>query len=194
MPIQQPQARSILTPHIPIFSSSIANGWNQYMAGIGDWGPAMTERSRASIVHDLTIRSAIEQFEGVPGVSVQERNRLYLFVIEDQIALRFKKLDDAKRSCNIPTQMALDFRGQQEIPSIPSTLHLEAGYVLNRLQTDIEGIYIVCPSGDNIRWVWELANPGLGNVVQFPVAPSQVQPSVFQLYESGEEEQGGAEE
>jgi hypothetical protein len=191
------QARSILSQYSPVFYNSIASSWNEYMQEIGDWGPDMTDRSRASIVHDLTIRSAIQQFDGVPGVRVVVQNGLYLFIFDDSIAVRFKKLDEDKRSRNIPTQVTLDFRGQQEIPGISSTLHLEAGYVLNKLQTEIDGVYIVCPSRDRASWFWELQAPAVGQVVQFPTAPPQPQPSVFQLFESQppqQQEQDGSEE
>jgi len=197
MPISESQARSILSPFLPAIYDAVAYGWNEYIMGIGDWGPDMTERSRASIVHDLTIRSAIQQLDGVSGVRVEERNRLFLFIFEDLIALRFKKLDDEKRSCNIPTQVTLDFLAQQEIPGIPSTLHLEAGYVLNKLQSVIEGVFMVCPSRDRVRWFWELQGPALGQVVQLPAAPLQPQPSIFQLFQtepSLQQEQDGSEE
>lgn len=195
MPTSESQARSILSPYFPMIYDAIAAAWNEYSQDIGDWGPDMTDRSRASIVHDLTIRSAIQQFDEMQGVRVVEQNRLFLFIFDESIALRFKKLDENKRSRNIPTQVTLDFLAQQEIPGIASTLHLEAGYVLNELQTDIDGIYIVCPTRDRVRWSWALQAPDVGQVVQFPTAPPQ--PSVFQLFESSPrlpQEQDGSEE
>jgi len=196
MPISESQARSILSPYFPAIYGAVMYGWNEFNNGIGDWGPDMTERSRASIVHDLTIRSAIHQLDGVQGIRIEERNRLFLFIFDDLIAIRFKKLDDDKRSRNIPTQVTLGFLAQQEIPGIPSTLHLEAGYVLNRLQTDVEGVFIACPSGDRVRWFWELENPALGQVVQLPTSPIPPQPNIFRLFEIGtsvQNEQDGSE-
>lgn len=70
------QARSILSPYFPTIYDAVMYGWNEFGSGIGDWGPDMTERSRASVVHDLTIRSAIQQLEGVQGIRIEERNRL----------------------------------------------------------------------------------------------------------------------
>jgi len=92
-----------------------------------------------------------------------------LINVKDSLLLRFKKMGEDKSTRNIPTQQSFLFRAQLELPGIPAALtHLEAGYVLNDLQTALDGVYITCPNGKRLEWFIDLTALAGANVTQLP--------------------------
>jgi hypothetical protein len=110
---------------------------------------------------------------------ISRKRGLVTINVRDQLLARFKKLDRDKRSHNIPTQQSLLFKAQLDLPGIESSLtHLDVGYVLNELQTGLDGVYITCPYGKGIAWWIDLNDSALGaagNVV--PIAPAPIAPA-----------------
>lgn len=116
-------------------------------------------------------------FDGIEGIRISQKRGLTTINIRDHLLARFKKLDKNKHSRNLPTQQSFLFKAQLELPGIPSKLtHLDVGYVLNDLQTGIDGVYITCPYGKGLAWLINLDNSSSGgNVIRFtssgPTAP-----------------------
>lgn len=140
------------------FSDSMIYGWDEYHRLIPPaWIPIITPRSRANIVHDLSVDHAKRLLYGIPGVRIEERKGLVLFVLRELVVIRIKKLGSDMKSCNIPTQQVIKFLEQEELPAMPAfAVHLQAGYQLNSLQTKINGLFITWPNGEKIRKYWEL--------------------------------------
>jgi hypothetical protein len=113
----------------------------------------MTSRTRAAFLHDRILVHIRRQFDGEKGVSfVRGRGGLTLLALQHRFLIRFKKLRRDLRTSNIPTQQSLAFARQQTLPGIPALTHLNAGYVLNRMQTNIESTHITCPNGKQVAW------------------------------------------
>jgi hypothetical protein len=156
--LAQDQAEALLKDELPLLYQCIRQAWEKYVNGY----PAALKaehspRSRASLVHDHIVMAARRMLESRMGVCCHEINKLFIVSFNSGIAIRFKKLDDSFRSSNIRTQQSLDFMGQQHLPEIEAAVNLQAGYRLNALETDLEGIYLTCPSGEDTNaWVLEL--------------------------------------
>lgn len=125
--------------------------------------------TRANIVHDLMIHDAATYFVGLQGSRVLDLSGLKLFTLEDhgsQVAIRLKKLDDHLLSRNQQTQQVKDFRGQKQIDFLGSAYHLEAGYVLDRDQLNIQMVSLVCPNGTDNYWDIQLTATAAVNKVR----------------------------
>lgn len=122
-----------------------------------DLGP----RTRASAIHDFMRREAERTFAMIPRVACLDVRGLFVLNFDDRVVVRFKKLEADLRSRGLETQQSLGFVEQGELEGIPAGVpHLEAGYVLNGLQTGYASIYLVCPDGlRSNRWTMELHAP-----------------------------------
>ena len=135
-----------------------------------------SKRSRSSLINDHIINRVYRGFEEIQGANLIWRRGRYLLAVKDTFLGSFKKLDQTMRSRSVPTRQALAFVGQLPYFGMPEGVtHLILGYRLNDLETDAEGIYIVCPDGDSISWQWQIGGPGILELplgVAAPSAPS----------------------
>lgn len=131
-------------------------------------------RTRASIIHDNIVHNVTKRLAEVPGILFMNRKGRFSILIEDKFEMRFKKFDRHMRTSNIPTRQTWDFIHQvQSLQSVmldlPDPLvNLNAGYQWNALQTDIQGVFIVCPNGHRNDWVLEITGPDAPTMVQAP--------------------------
>jgi hypothetical protein len=164
----QEQVEQILKNELPLIRQCIRMGWDRYMK---DYPIALrtehSSRSRASLVHDHIVMFARQILEPRQGICCHEINKLFIVSFDCGIAIRFKKLDECFRASNIRTQQSMDFMEQEDLPEIQAAVKLQAGYRLNMLETDLEGIYVTCPASRQANsWVLELAEEqyGINNV------------------------------
>ena len=101
-------------------------------------------RTRACILWDLMVTQARLEFRGIRGTQILDPpSGITLLILEDQIAVRFKKLDEDSLPRNYPTEAAKDWHRGEDLPGIPSSLQrLSMGYRLNRLQAAVENVLI----------------------------------------------------
>jgi hypothetical protein len=98
------------------------------------------------------------------------RGGLTLIAIGNSFLLRFKKLRENLSTSNIPTQQSIAFSEQHslELPGMPPRLtHVNAGYVLNRMQTEIASAHITCPTGKQLVWSIDLLGTASAEIVPF---------------------------
>ena len=166
-----------IAAELPIIHSCIQDGWKIYQQEYSERVKiAHSSRSRASLVHDHIVSLARQRFEPRFGVHCHIIGRLFIVSFNSGVAVRFKKFDDNFRSSNIRTQQSLGFMKQEPLPEIGEAINLQAGYRLNKLETDIEGIYLTLPISENGNvWVFELngADIAKDNVTDFPKTTHQ---------------------
>lgn len=159
--IEQVDAIQFLQPHLFGIHGIVSGGWNDYMSCYPDVHRLIhSSITRASIVHDHIIDRASRYLQTQPGVRLHEVKGLKALVIDDQYAIRFKKLDESGISRNQPTKQVQDFREQIPLPGIHTVYNLEAGYVLDKLETGIAKICITCPNGGRNYWEYEIQDTG----------------------------------
>ncbi|MDL2284499.1 hypothetical protein LJC19_05085 [Oxalobacter sp. OttesenSCG-928-P03] len=176
---------------LPVIYSCIKDGWAIYQKEYPEHLKiAHTSRSRASLVHDHIASLARQRLEPRFGVHCHEIQKLFLVSFNSGVVIRFKKLDDNFRSSNIRTQQSLGFMEQETLPEIGKAINLQAGYRLNELETDIEGIYLTLPIGESGNaWIFELneADFARGNVVDLPTMTQQKSKGIRFTKKGGED-------
>ena len=131
-------------------ADAVRRAWHRYMTTIA---PAFKHvplpRLRANAVQALIIEEVLELF---PDRVFRARGRSLLWIAEDLI-VQFKKLDRRGRPRNYPTQTALAFDAQLEIPGVPSATRATIGYELDKLGTQIAALSVVLQDGHRLdRW------------------------------------------
>lgn len=153
--ISESSALQIVEPHFPTLQGVILGAWEDYK----NYDPAHRRvhgtTCRANVVHDHMKHRARAAFGETPNAAVVEIQRLFLIVLEQKIAIRLKLLNIEKNSSNIPTAQNKAFLAQEELVGVEPCCHLEAGYILDSLGTDITEIWLTCPSGPKSR-AWEV--------------------------------------
>lgn len=153
------EARPLLTPFFERLSYCVTSAIAHYNGLPAEERVYHKKRTRANIINDQMVRYAREAFADDPNVRFIERNSHTRLVIADRFEVRLKKLDEHLRSRNVPTQQAMAFLYQLQpvLPGFEPLTNIIVGYRWNLLQTEITGVYIVCPLGDNNEWVIEIA-------------------------------------
>ncbi len=166
MTISEEAARAILKPYENDLQDCIISAWNTYSQYA--FRHIHTARTRACIVHDHMVDNARQRFENRPNTRTYEIGGVFFVEIEEKVLIRFKKLDEDKLSCNIPTQQSLEFLGQMELPHMPPKVtRLIAGYELNGLQTAIRAVSITCPNGSHNAWYYDLETE-MAEIINMP--------------------------
>jgi hypothetical protein len=139
------------------------------------------KRTRAVDMWENMINLADEYLVPMEGVHRFERNRIPTYVIDDAVAIRFKKHDDSKLTRNILTGNQRDLVSQRPIDGLPPDIvHLPCGYQLDRAQAEIFRIWLSKPIGPRkVEWAIDLRELAAGNEmpateplpIQPPVAP-----------------------
>jgi len=101
------------------------------------------------------------QFEGVSGVSIDDKHGFLLLNIENLLLMRFKKLNKFYQASNIATIQQDTYNRQLELPDIPdSAARVTAGYLLDKIHQagmkDIRVVFPVGPKGKNILWSFSI--------------------------------------
>lgn len=161
-----------LEPYMGALWACAAGGVFDYLSLDPQHRAIDSARTRANRIYDFMLHRARREFAGVPQVRFIERRGLVSLLIEDRFNIRFKKLNKRYLPSNYPTQQAIQMLHQVELdlPDLPPVIKLIVGYRLNDLQTNLQGVYLVCPAGlHQNKWVAPLARPvGYNNVVPFP--------------------------
>ncbi len=156
--ITEEEAISLLKPHLGAIWAIVKGGWEDYLSLYSDIvRDAHCSTTRANIIHDHHIFRVSRYAQAANDVRIFDLSKLKVLVIDGQFAIRFKKFDVDLHSANLPTLQVAEFRGQEQLADLPPTYNLEAGYMLNTLETEIKGIYLVCPNRKENYWASELS-------------------------------------
>jgi len=128
--------------------------WCDWLDG-SEYGRNRYNRTRANIVYDRAVDRGYERFLENTRVDIVEKDHAALFVLDNEIVFKFKKGDDKMLSRNYPTQAAIDFHDH----NVPLFLwpdmtfcRVEVIYVLNKIETQIDDLFIVARYKDEIVW------------------------------------------
>jgi hypothetical protein len=134
----------------------IHQAWDDWMESdfVGIW---RCKRSRANFVWEQIIGKAHAEFAELESVHIIEGTETLKFLMQDQVLFRFKKADDAGRTANVATQMALDFHNhERDLLGLPEVQRVEVVYKLNKLETAVSDICVVARDGDRVAWEYSL--------------------------------------
>ncbi len=97
---------------------------------------------------------AQQEFADLPDVVFRRHSNSFMLYIGESITLRFKKLRKNGRCSAIDTRQQMLFRAQAQL-RLPTMLHgtlVNAGYVLDNLQREIQRKMVVCQFRNHVLW------------------------------------------
>lgn len=156
-------AKQLLTPHYSKIALSIRDGFENCQKGKNKMYEAsgfitFEKRSEASLIHDFIKKEVKQNFQGEPNVEVGEWNGVFALKINEDLLIRFKKLNNDYSASNYLTKQTKCYNHQFRIEGFPDQpMFLTAGYVPNKTWTDIS-IYITCRIDTKLLWVESLSN------------------------------------
>ena len=153
--------------------------------GLADYASSENYSSSAKLDHGPAVRAAIRNSHIVAragraimaqpdlGIRFEFRRGQPLFIVNDQVRIKFKKFDRALLSRNYPTRQAIAFLDQR-FPDFeaPEVENMVVGYRANSAETDFE-VFVTKPSGPRVN-EWHLKLSGgemLELIAAFPATP-----------------------
>jgi hypothetical protein len=173
------EAEERLKPHQDRLNRCIQHGWDAYMKDYTAKHLILSARSRATIVFDEIIARAEAEFSRLEGVKFVRKSNSFLLYIGDKITLRFKKIKKCGRCSNIDTRQQVLFKAQAQmyLPTMLEGTLLQAGYVLDELQREIDRKMVVCQLNNRVLWQFRLTGTSNAIVEMTPSVPQQPEPS-----------------
>ena len=110
-------------------------------------------RTKACIIHDMIRANITEIFSDRENLEVGEFNRVFGISINEELFVRFKKMDKNFTVSSYSTPQHKKYIGQQRIIGFPDEpTFLFAGYIPNQSWTSLSGIYLACWNGRVLEW------------------------------------------
>jgi len=156
------EAQQILAPHYDKLANAVLEGFNDYLkvrnCAAERVGFVEYEiRTKANLIHDHIKNRIKEAFFDVSEVETGKWKGIFAVKINDDLFIRFKKLNDDYSSSNSQTKQTKNFLNQLVLDGFPEEpTFLFAGYQPDRTWTGIKGVYIACWEGEQIQWVEEI--------------------------------------
>ncbi len=157
-------SQRVLTPHYQGLLEDIVGGFADYLKiknYIDTFGrfTQYESRTNAGIIHEHIKARVSERFgsTALTDGEAKKWNGIFGLRINDDVIIRFKKLDDDKRVAGLQTKQHVKYMQQALIDGFPDEpTFLIAGYVPSATWTEIKGIYIGCWNGRIIEWFDEI--------------------------------------
>lgn len=190
--ISADDAMPIIARHAAGLYAIPVDAWRQYHREMPQqFQVAFCRRTRASGIHNLMVTNGYRYAAANPGtVRTFKTQQMEGLLIEDLLAVRYKKLDEDGLSSNIPTHQVDDFRKQRRLPGIEAAHHFELGYQVDCAELDIAQVLLVHPSGRGNAWSLVLDGGNAVEVVsdlfQAPTEGVEVTPSRIGPKKTGE--------
>ncbi|MET3125459.1 hypothetical protein ABID42_000547 [Arcicella rosea] len=156
------EASIILEPHYSNIVNSIVGGFEDYQK-ISEFANTLGRPvtfggcTKGSLIHDQIRVRITEQYEESNLFEARKWNNIFALKLEDDVLIRFKKLDKNKGIANYRTEQHIKFMAQSLIDGFPDQpTFLFAGYIPDKTWTSIRGVYIACWNGKTIEWFDEI--------------------------------------
>lgn len=125
--IPEDAAIKALQPYLSSIYECINEGWNDYFK-YPDWTRVTHDQTtRANIINNHVVQRATTAFIDEPRIKILAGGqRQTLFIFDQKISLRLKKLDSELMPQNVVTEQVKKLNGQEEISQIEAAHHLVA--------------------------------------------------------------------
>jgi hypothetical protein len=140
----------------------IQSGFNDWLkireyASTLDGGPVnYKSRTKAGIIHDHIEKYVRGQFSDRENIIVDDFNGVFGMVIQEELFIRFKKMDSTYSVKSLYTNQHTTYMKQGQIEGFPEKpTFLFAGYIPDVTWSSIKGIYVACWINDTLEWVDE---------------------------------------
>ncbi|MES0492081.1 MAG: hypothetical protein ABUK01_18985 [Leptospirales bacterium] len=160
---------NILNPYLPKINLCIKNGISRFNKEYTESGKAvsLSKTTLSSALRDYIVEEVEKEFNDMQGHGIYIRRKGLLFYIEinNNILIKFKKLDRYARPSNIQTQQVLEFCNEGQGELFGERTYLAAGY--KKKDQEYEYSFVVCPKGRNklAYWVHEFGDKEARDIV-----------------------------
>lgn len=174
------EVQGALQPYHALIRKVIDDAWAEWRAIEAfrreqEFGAIAYTRTISNHMFDAIARLAIRAFAPLDGIHIRQEAQTVKFFAGGKALFRFKKGDDAKLGCNIPTEAALAFIEADRVVSglPPETAKVEIIWQPNEIWTQIERVLVIARDGDRLIWEYDIDRDEGGAVVlAFPTPPA----------------------
>ena len=140
-----------------IIRSSILSAWREVRATYPQVSWFRRKTTIRGLMWEHAVSNLIDGLSADRGIHVQRHLDTISFVFDEIVLLRVKKANVELRTCNYPTELAgLFYEHQIELFGFPGVQRVEAAYVLNRFETEVDWVGIVAWGGGRQLWHFEI--------------------------------------
>lgn len=176
----QSRVKELLNPHNDAVVAVISTAWARW-----EKNPERAQlyrRARACLVHNYMMLDAIPNLPEDDRIKPVEGQETALFLISDELVIRFKKGNEKGLTSNIGTQAVLEYNDPEESLSLlglPDLIRVDVAYVLNDLQTMVQDVLVVARDNDKVAWSYSILEraEGAGVPTILPTDPKQPPPA-----------------
>jgi hypothetical protein len=160
-------ARKIIGPtRADKLCSIIQGGWNAHIAE----KRARRSRVRANVVWNYIVDAADLEFAAMPGVVRVGDDDAPIYVVDDKLALVFKKHTRSLGTSNVRTKAQRTVRSIGQFAHMPGTDAVSVGYTLDQAEAGIDKLVATHFVGNELDWWIDLRE--LASGVLAPMAPT----------------------
>lgn len=168
--IELEEAQNLLAPYHPRLLQCFDEGWKRYDDTIPRRLPLISSRGQANAYHEFLVEEVRTRLGGLEGILIDEsKDNRFLVYVQQQLLLRFKKLDRKLRTSNYPTPTSVAFDAQEEIEGLPECCRLTVGYQFDRMRRGLKSVYVLYAKGREPLWHYDLRDPSLHQVMELPL-------------------------
>ena len=156
------QGKKHLENLLPRFGDCYLRTLAQFQVVAFSFYGSMNKRAKPTVFHNLLVNYIMAEFHDDKNIKFYPSHETLIIVIDDLIALRFKKLDEKgqprnKKSDRNDQLVAQDYTLFEDVPSI--TL-LDFGYSINETWTEFEYISVACNLNGISLWLIYITKEG----------------------------------
>jgi hypothetical protein len=166
-------AQNKLAPYHPIILESIEAAWREWTEKFAPSLP-WPRRTLPACMHELIERELRTRLGSLPGIvlSDTDNDRFFIHLGDADVLLHVKKLDDRLRPRNYPTDGAIKFNGQEDLPAVPDAPRVTLGYRVSETRDQLVGVFVAFLKNDDLQWFYELTHGPDGGASIVPDYPS----------------------
>lgn len=146
------------------------------------WVAQATERGLASWLHDRLFFHLVAELDGIPQVSIVDREPIRDIYVGLHYRVRVKRHHEDGRISGYPTDGMLEFVFQPEQGTLFDQWNLAVGYKWLGDAREVGPAVISLRDGDDIKWMHNLPETDLGDAggtsVTLPPAPEPKLPTI----------------
>ena len=156
------ESQKCLDPYYSKIATAVLEGFNDYLkiasctvdkVGFIEY----KTRTKANMIHDCITMRVKQSFNDEIEIEVGEWNGIFGIKINEDLFIRFKKLNEDYSPSSAATKQSKKYLNQHPIDGLPEEpMFLFAGYTPDKTWTKITGIYIACWNGEQSQWVEEI--------------------------------------
>ena len=158
-----------ISPLLSKLFSWVDKGIAAYLKAHQSTSLIFEKRTKFGMIRDYIVDEIKRDTYGDPHIKTVMKGNLILFIINQRVAFKIKKLNDRFLSSSHKSkQLSMFHSGQLELPGCEGPICLELGYIPDALISGHKGIFV---TSRKEKWYWEIQDQA--NVIKLPPLPNK---------------------